>query len=177
MKSENRQAHTLFGVVALFLIGHLFRMILNLHEVFIDSSSDTYSQTNDSCLIDHEVRTSDTTRGKLLVLWQNFQDSLNDYKNIISSDYLDTIDETESVLPTNSSISCINPNRDCIYSLTLWILVSILLWCFILHRIHITWTIGNMFFCVRIFPYKRKKVIELQFKAIFAASFILWSYW
>ena len=77
MKSENRQAHTLFGVVALFLIGHLFRMILNLHEVFIDSSSDTYSQTNDSCLIDHEVRTSDTTTGKLLVLWQNFQDSVS----------------------------------------------------------------------------------------------------
>ena len=76
MKSENRQAHTLFGVVTLFLIGHLFRMVLNIHEVFMDSSSDTYSQTNDSCLIDHEVRTSDTTRGKLLVLWQNFQDSV-----------------------------------------------------------------------------------------------------
>ena len=74
MKSENRQAHTLFGVVTLFLIGHLFRMVLNIHEVFMDSSSDTYSQTNDSCLIDHEVRTSDTTTGKLLVLWQNFQD-------------------------------------------------------------------------------------------------------
>ena len=76
MKSENRQAHTLFGVVTLFLIGHLFRMVLNIHEVFMDSSSDTYSQTNDSCLIDHEVRTSDTTTGKLLVLWQNFQDSV-----------------------------------------------------------------------------------------------------
>ena len=74
MKSENRQAHTLFGVVTLFLIGHLFRMVLNIHEVFMDSSSDTYSQTNDSCLIEHEVRTSDTTTGKLLVLWQNFQD-------------------------------------------------------------------------------------------------------
>ena len=74
MKSENRQAHTLFGVVTLFLIGHLFRMVLNIHEVFMDSSSDTYSQTNDSCLIDHEVRTSDTTTGKLLVLLQNFQD-------------------------------------------------------------------------------------------------------
>ena len=74
MKSENRQAHTLFGVATLFLIGHLFRMVLNIHEVFMDSSSDTYSQTNDSCLIDHEVRTSDTTTGKLLVLWQNFQD-------------------------------------------------------------------------------------------------------
>ena len=77
MKSENRQAHTLFGVVTLFLIGHLFRMVLNIHEVFMDSSSDTYSQTNDSCLIDHEVRTSDTTTGKLLVLWQNFQDYLS----------------------------------------------------------------------------------------------------
>ena len=76
MKSENRQAHTLFGVVTLFLIGHLFRMVLNIHEVFMDSSSDTYSQTNDSCLIDHEVRTSDTTTGKLLVLWHNFQDSV-----------------------------------------------------------------------------------------------------
>ena len=82
MKSENRQAHTLFGVVALFLIGHLFRMILNLHEVFIDSSSDTYSQTNDSCLIDHEVRTSDTTRGKLLLLWQNFEISFSYYISI-----------------------------------------------------------------------------------------------
>ena len=77
MKSENRQAHTLFGVVTLFLIGHLFRMVLNIHEVFMDSSSDTYSQTNDSCLIDHEVRTSDATTGKLLVLWQNFQDSVS----------------------------------------------------------------------------------------------------
>ena len=77
MKSENRQAHTLFGVVALFLIGHLFRMVLNLHEVFIDSSSDAYSQSNDSCLINHDVGTSDTTRGKLLILWHNFQDSFS----------------------------------------------------------------------------------------------------
>ena len=81
MKSENRQAHTLFGVVTLFLIGHLFRMVLNIHEVFMDSSSDTYSQTNDSCLIDHEVRTSDTTTGKLLVLLQNFQDSVSYYQS------------------------------------------------------------------------------------------------
>ena len=84
MKSENRQAHTLFGVVTLFLIGHLFRMVLNIHEVFMDSSSDTYSQTNDSCLIDHEVRTSDTTTGKLLVLWQNFQDIYQSKNKLIA---------------------------------------------------------------------------------------------
>ena len=84
MKSENRQAHTLFGVVTLFLIGHLFRMVLNIHEVFMDSSSDTYSQTNDSCLIDHEVRTSDTTTGKLLVLWQNFQDIYQSENKLIA---------------------------------------------------------------------------------------------
>ena len=34
MKVERRQAHTLFGVVSLFFIGHAVRIVLNLHEIF-----------------------------------------------------------------------------------------------------------------------------------------------
>ena len=56
MKSENRQAHTLFGVVSLFLIGHLFRMILNLHEVFMtDSLELPPNKSNGSCTIESEI--------------------------------------------------------------------------------------------------------------------------
>ena len=36
MGTEGRQAHTLFGVAAAFVIGHLLRNILNLHEIFFD---------------------------------------------------------------------------------------------------------------------------------------------
>ena len=41
MNVENRQAHTLFGVVGLFCMGHTLRMVLNLHEIFskIDENS------------------------------------------------------------------------------------------------------------------------------------------
>ncbi len=34
MTVENRQAHTLFGVAALFVAGHILRILLNLHEMF-----------------------------------------------------------------------------------------------------------------------------------------------
>jgi hypothetical protein len=34
MNVENRQAHTLFGVAALFVGGHILRILLNLHEMF-----------------------------------------------------------------------------------------------------------------------------------------------
>ena len=54
MKSENRQAHTLFGVVSLFLIGHLFRMILNLHEVFMSDSIDSDAMVNETTIVDKE---------------------------------------------------------------------------------------------------------------------------
>ena len=33
LKIENRQAHTLFGVVFLFFLGHTLRIILNLEEM------------------------------------------------------------------------------------------------------------------------------------------------
>ena len=33
MKIENRQAHTLFGVVFLFFLGHTLRIILNLEKM------------------------------------------------------------------------------------------------------------------------------------------------
>ena len=55
MKSENRQAHTLFGVVSLFLIGHLFRMILNLHEVFMSDSVDSHIQSNGTMVSKEEL--------------------------------------------------------------------------------------------------------------------------
>ena len=55
MKSENRQAHTLFGVVSLFLIGHLFRMILNLHEVFMSDSVDSHIQSNGTMVHKEEL--------------------------------------------------------------------------------------------------------------------------
>lgn len=34
MQTENRQANTLFGVVGLFFVGHIFRICQNLHEAF-----------------------------------------------------------------------------------------------------------------------------------------------
>ena len=64
MKSENRQAHTLFGVVSLFLIGHLFRMILNLHEVFMSDSVDSDIQSNGTIDTKEEVITSVPGRNK-----------------------------------------------------------------------------------------------------------------
>jgi hypothetical protein len=36
MQIENRQAHTLFGVVTLFLMGNSLRIILNIQEAFTD---------------------------------------------------------------------------------------------------------------------------------------------
>ena len=35
LKLEIRQAQTLFGVVALFFIGHTLRIFLNLHEISV----------------------------------------------------------------------------------------------------------------------------------------------
>ena len=41
LEAENRrQAQTLFGVVALFAMGHVFRVVLNVHEVYLTSSLD-----------------------------------------------------------------------------------------------------------------------------------------
>ena len=65
MKSENRQAHTLFGVVSLFLIGHLFRMILNLHEVFMSGSMDSDNQSNETIFNDTELIASEPGRKHL----------------------------------------------------------------------------------------------------------------
>ena len=64
MKSENRQAHTLFGVVSLFLIGHLFRMILNLHEVFMSDSVDSDIESNETIVNKEELITSVPGRNK-----------------------------------------------------------------------------------------------------------------
>lgn len=63
IKSENRQAHTLFGVVALFLIGHLFRMILNLHEIFMNRSPETYEEINGTCGSNNNITMISTTTG------------------------------------------------------------------------------------------------------------------
>ena len=41
LEAENRgQAHTLFGVVALFFMGHVFRVVFNVHEIYLTSSFD-----------------------------------------------------------------------------------------------------------------------------------------
>ena len=40
MNNENRQAHTLFGVVALFCFGHTLRIILNMHDIVIAKSEE-----------------------------------------------------------------------------------------------------------------------------------------
>ena len=38
LEAENRrQAQTLFGVVALFAVSHVFRVVLNIHEIFVDA--------------------------------------------------------------------------------------------------------------------------------------------
>ena len=63
MKSENRQAHTLFGVVSLFLLGHLFRMILNLHEVFMSDTTETEDAVNGTCINENDSTTSNITLG------------------------------------------------------------------------------------------------------------------
>ena len=65
MKSENRQAHTLFGVVSLFLIGHLFRMILNLHEVFMSGFMDSNIPSNETMFNDTEFIASVPGRNQL----------------------------------------------------------------------------------------------------------------
>ena len=36
MQIENRQAHTLFGVVTLFLLGNSLRIVLNIHEALTE---------------------------------------------------------------------------------------------------------------------------------------------
>ena len=42
LEAENRrQAQTLFGVVALFAMGHVFRVVLNVHEIYLTSSFET----------------------------------------------------------------------------------------------------------------------------------------
>ena len=33
MRAENRQAHTLFGVAAIFIVGHSLRIALNIQEL------------------------------------------------------------------------------------------------------------------------------------------------
>ena len=39
LEAENRrQAQTLFGVVALFALSHVFRVVLNVHEIYLTSS-------------------------------------------------------------------------------------------------------------------------------------------
>lgn len=63
MKSENRQAHTLFGVVSLFLIGHLFRMILNLHEVFMADSMESHDGMNETCSVENDRISNNITLG------------------------------------------------------------------------------------------------------------------
>ena len=35
MNVENKQAQTLFGVIGLFFFGHLFRIVLNINDIYI----------------------------------------------------------------------------------------------------------------------------------------------
>ncbi len=49
MSLENRQSHTLFGVAALFLSGHLLRVILNLHELVHGLHSRLTAHDEDGC--------------------------------------------------------------------------------------------------------------------------------
>ena len=37
MNVENKQAQTLFGVIGLFFFGHLFRIVLNINDIYIFS--------------------------------------------------------------------------------------------------------------------------------------------
>ena len=35
MNVENKQAQTLFGVIGLFFFGHLFRIVLNINDIYV----------------------------------------------------------------------------------------------------------------------------------------------
>ena len=49
MKVESRQAHTLFGVVFLFFVGHTLRICLNMEELFVSRATPEYKLRNEDC--------------------------------------------------------------------------------------------------------------------------------
>ena len=49
MNVENKQAQTLFGVIGLFFFGHLFRIVLNINDIYIFSFRSIDMDTNKYC--------------------------------------------------------------------------------------------------------------------------------
>ena len=49
MNVENKQAQTLFGVIGLFFFGHLFRIVLNINDIYIFSFRRIDMDTNWGC--------------------------------------------------------------------------------------------------------------------------------
>lgn len=52
MNVENKQAHTLFGVIGLFFFGHLFRIVLNINDIYLLSFREVNKATNCDCVVD-----------------------------------------------------------------------------------------------------------------------------
>ena len=50
MNVENKQAHTLFGVIGLFFFGHLFRIVLNINDIYLFSFRKVDEATNCDCV-------------------------------------------------------------------------------------------------------------------------------
>ena len=130
MKSENRQAHTLFGVVSLFLIGHLFRMILNLHEVFMEDSVDSDGMVNETSIVGQE--SIKYVSGNVVLLNGNKHYIEFLFAIDIGSNYNQILLIIENSYGTgNTTMSgCLDPNRDCAQrDLKLWLLVRIICYC------------------------------------------------
>ena len=49
MNIENKQAHMLFGVIGLFFFGHLFRIALNVNDIYLFSFREINATTNCDC--------------------------------------------------------------------------------------------------------------------------------
>ena len=57
MNVENKQAHTLFGVIGLFFFGHLFRIVLNINDIYLFSFREVDEATNCDCVVDMPLYT------------------------------------------------------------------------------------------------------------------------
>ena len=49
MNVENKQARMLFGVIGLFFFGHLFRIVLNVNDIYLFSFRKIDPATNCDC--------------------------------------------------------------------------------------------------------------------------------
>ena len=52
MNVENKQAQMLFGVIGLFFFGHLFRIVLNVNDIYLFSFRKIDLATNCDCAAD-----------------------------------------------------------------------------------------------------------------------------